>query len=121
MTNLAFIETIRGHRGSSRRNDEAGSCPAPPPARLPAHGPRDTLGVSRFHRRWKMRRRGLLTGIALVFGALLMAVHPARAQDKPFPIGLRVGETFEACTSGDIVCWKPDRPQTPCGQPPFPG
>ena len=51
-----------------------------------------------------MRRRGLLAGIALVFGTLFATAHHARAQDEPFPIELRVGETFEACTSGQIVC-----------------
>jgi hypothetical protein len=51
-----------------------------------------------------MRRRGLLAGIALVFGTLFVTVHPARAQDEPFPIELRVGDTFEVCASGQIVC-----------------
>ena len=51
-----------------------------------------------------MRRRGLLAGIALVFGTLIVTVHNTRAQDEPFPIELRVGETFELCTSGQIVC-----------------
>jgi len=51
-----------------------------------------------------MRRRGLLAGIALVFGTLLVTVHHARAQDEPYPVELRVGETFEVCTSGQIVC-----------------
>ncbi len=51
-----------------------------------------------------MRRRGLPAGIVLVFGALLVTAHHARAQDEPFPIGLRVGETFEVCSSGQIVC-----------------
>ena len=51
-----------------------------------------------------MRRRGILAGIALGFGTLFVTVHHARAQDEPFPIDLRVGETFEACTSGQIVC-----------------
>lgn len=51
-----------------------------------------------------MRRRGLPAGIALVFGTLFVTVHHAPAQDEPFPIELRVGETFEACTSGQIVC-----------------
>ena len=51
-----------------------------------------------------MRRRGLLAGIALVFGTLVVTAPHARAQDEPFPIELRVGETFEACTSGQIVC-----------------
>ena len=51
-----------------------------------------------------MRRRGLLAGIALVFGTLFVTVHHARAQDEPFPVERRVGETFEVCTSGQIVC-----------------
>jgi hypothetical protein len=51
-----------------------------------------------------MRRRGHLAGIALAFGTLLVTAHPVRAQDEPFPIELRVGETFEVCTSGQIVC-----------------
>jgi len=51
-----------------------------------------------------MRRRGLLAGIALVFGTLFFPVHHARAEDEPFPVELRVGETFEVCTSGQIVC-----------------
>ena len=51
-----------------------------------------------------MRRRGLLAGIALVFGTLFATVHYARAQDEPFPVELRVGETFEVCASGQIIC-----------------
>jgi len=51
-----------------------------------------------------MRRRGLLTGIALAFGILLGTVHHARAQDEPFPVALSVGDTFEICTSGQIAC-----------------
>ena len=51
-----------------------------------------------------MRRRGLPAGIAFVFVTLLVTVHHVRAQDGPFPIALRVGETFEVCTSGQIVC-----------------
>jgi hypothetical protein len=51
-----------------------------------------------------MRRGGLLAGIALVFGTLFATVHQTRAQDEPFPIELGVGETFEVCTSGLIVC-----------------
>lgn len=31
-----------------------------------------------------MRRRGLLAGIALVFGTLFLTVHHARAQDEPY-------------------------------------
>ena len=51
-----------------------------------------------------MRRRGLLAGIALFFGTLFVTVNHARAQDEPFPVELRVGETFEVCISGQIVC-----------------
>jgi hypothetical protein len=51
-----------------------------------------------------MRQRILLAGIALVLGVLFVTAHHARAQDEPFPIELRVGETFEACSSGQIVC-----------------
>jgi hypothetical protein len=51
-----------------------------------------------------MRRRGLLAGIALVFGTLLVTVPHARAQDEPFPVELRVGETIEVCASGEVVC-----------------
>ena len=51
-----------------------------------------------------MRQRVLPAGIALVFGVLLVTAHHARAQDEPFPVGLRVGEMFDACSSGEIVC-----------------
>jgi hypothetical protein len=51
-----------------------------------------------------MRQRVLLAGIALVFGVLVVAAHDARSQDGPYPVGLQVGETFDACASGQIVC-----------------
>jgi len=54
-----------------------------------------------------MRQRILLAGVATVFCVLLVFLamaHRARAQDEPFPVKLRVGEAFEACTSGQIVC-----------------
>jgi len=51
-----------------------------------------------------MRKPALLAGIALVFGVLLVTEHLARAQDGAFPVGLQVGETFDACASGQIVC-----------------
>ena len=51
-----------------------------------------------------MLRRGLLAGIALVFGVLFVTVHHARAQDEPYPIELLVGESFDVCTSGEVVC-----------------
>ena len=46
----------------------------------------------------------LLAGVALVFGALSLTAPPGRAQDEPFPIALQVGETFDACASGQILC-----------------
>jgi hypothetical protein len=51
-----------------------------------------------------MRQRVLLAGIALVFGVFLVTAHHGYAQDEPFPVGLRSGETFDACASGEIVC-----------------
>ncbi len=51
-----------------------------------------------------MRQSVLLAGIALVFGVLFVTAHDARAQDGVFPVELQVGETFDACTSGQIVC-----------------
>ena len=51
-----------------------------------------------------MRQRVLLAGIALVFCGLIVAAHDARSQDGVFPVGLQVGETFDACASGQIVC-----------------
>lgn len=51
-----------------------------------------------------MRRRGLPAVIALVLGTLFLTVQDARAQDEPFPVALFVGETFEVCSSGQIVC-----------------
>ena len=51
-----------------------------------------------------MRQRVLLAGIALVFGVLFMAASDARAQGQAFPVALQVGETFDACSSGQIVC-----------------
>lgn len=45
-----------------------------------------------------------MTGIAMVICIILAAVCNARAQDEPYPVELRVGETFEACASGQIVC-----------------
>jgi hypothetical protein len=51
-----------------------------------------------------MRKRVLLAGIAVVFGVLFVTVHHARSQDDAFQVGLQVGETFDACASGQIVC-----------------
>ena len=54
--------------------------------------------------RQKMRERVLLAGIALAFGVLIVTAHPARAEEGVFPVGLEVGQTFDACASGLIVC-----------------
>jgi len=51
-----------------------------------------------------MRERVLLAGIALAFGVLILTAPPARAEEGEFPVGLLVGETFDACASGQIVC-----------------
>jgi hypothetical protein len=51
-----------------------------------------------------MRQRVLLAGIALVFGVLFVTACPAPALDDAHPVGLRVGDTFNACASGQIVC-----------------
>lgn len=51
-----------------------------------------------------MRQRVLLAGIASAFFVLFATAHHARAQDGPFPIELQVGELFNACSSGQIVC-----------------
>lgn len=51
-----------------------------------------------------MRQRVLLTGIAMVFGVLFVTAPHGWALDGPFPVALRVGDTFDACTSGQIVC-----------------
>ena len=57
-----------------------------------------------------MRRRVPAVGIALAIAGAFVAFHPAVAQDAgpagdaPYPIELRVGDTFDACSSGLIVC-----------------
>jgi len=51
-----------------------------------------------------MRQRGLLAVFALAFCILFVTPRHARGQDEPFPIVLRVGDTFEVCASGEIVC-----------------
>ena len=50
-----------------------------------------------------MRQRSSVAVIAL-FAAGVFAAAPALAQDEPYPVELTVGETFDACTSGQIVC-----------------
>ncbi len=52
-----------------------------------------------------MRQRVLLAGIALFFGVLVGTAHHSwAADDGAFPVGLQAGETFDACSSGQIVC-----------------
>jgi hypothetical protein len=51
-----------------------------------------------------MRQRVLLAGIALVFGVFFVTATQVRAQDNGFPVALQVGESFDACASGQIVC-----------------
>ena len=51
-----------------------------------------------------MRGRSVVAGIAMLIGGVLAPVGTVRAQDEPFPVELRVGETFDACASGQIVC-----------------
>ena len=72
--------------------------------RLRTPRPGDMLKESLSHGRRIMRRLGHLAGIALVFGAILGAGRPAGAQDEPFPVALRVGETFDVCASGQVAC-----------------
>jgi len=51
-----------------------------------------------------MRARSVVAGIAMVIvGTLVMFGH-ARAQDEPYPVDLKVGETFDVCASGLIRC-----------------
>jgi hypothetical protein len=51
-----------------------------------------------------MRGKSVVAGIAMVIGGVLAPVGNVRAQDEPFPVELQVGETFDACASGQIVC-----------------
>ena len=55
------------------------------------------------------------TLIAVALGLMLLAASPGRAQDygaspdEPYPVALEVGETFEVCLSGQMIC-PPVRP-----------
>ncbi|MBP2679582.1 MAG: hypothetical protein H6Q82_2647 [Deltaproteobacteria bacterium] len=51
-----------------------------------------------------MRQRVLLAGIMVVFGVLFVTTHRAWAGDEAIPVGLQVGEIFDTCASGQIVC-----------------
>jgi len=51
-----------------------------------------------------MRRQTLVWIAMLVVGGAFAAIPLAHAQDEPYPISLSVGDTFDACSSGQIVC-----------------
>ena len=51
-----------------------------------------------------MRQGYFVTGVVLAVVCAFVSAGPARAQDEPFPVELRVGESFDACASGQIVC-----------------
>jgi hypothetical protein len=57
-----------------------------------------------------MKRRVCLPVIALVIACAFVTTHQAYAQDAgspgdaPYPVALGVGETFDVCSSGQIVC-----------------
>jgi hypothetical protein len=57
-----------------------------------------------------MRRRACSPVIALVIAGAFAMIHQAHAQDAgppgdaPYPVVLGVGETFDPCASGQIVC-----------------
>jgi hypothetical protein len=51
-----------------------------------------------------MQTRSLMAGIVMIlFGTFAMFGH-ALAQDEPYPVELKVGETFDVCASGLIRC-----------------
>lgn len=51
-----------------------------------------------------MRQRCIVACMALVFLPAFSVFGAAGAQDEPFPVELKAGETFDACASGQIVC-----------------
>lgn len=51
-----------------------------------------------------MGSRTLLAGIFLVLGIAFLTILPAHSRDEPYPVELVVGETFDVCASGQIVC-----------------
>jgi len=51
-----------------------------------------------------MRARSVVAGIAMVIVGILVIFGHARAQDEPYPVDLKVGETFDVCASGLIRC-----------------
>lgn len=51
-----------------------------------------------------MRGMSVVAGFAILVGGVFAVVGSARAQDGPFPVALQVGETFDVCASGQILC-----------------
>ena len=51
-----------------------------------------------------MRARSVVACIAMVIVGILVIFGHARAQDEPYPVDLKVGETFDVCASGQIHC-----------------
>ncbi|MGB7970683.1 MAG: hypothetical protein WCF31_01810 [Candidatus Deferrimicrobiaceae bacterium] len=51
-------------------------------------------------RRWT---RGWIV-VLLFLGVVFVPLPLAHAQDEPYPIVLAAGETFDVCSSGQIVC-----------------
>jgi len=49
-------------------------------------------------------RRWAVVVIVLAVAGTFVPVPPANAQDEPYPVLLAVGETFDVCSSGQIVC-----------------
>ncbi len=51
-----------------------------------------------------MRSRAGLAGIVLWIVIVFLGIGSAHSQDVPFPVELTVGEIFNVCGSGEIVC-----------------
>jgi hypothetical protein len=51
-----------------------------------------------------MRTRRLVAGIVMVLFVTLAMLGHALAQDGPYPVELKVGETFDVCASGLVGC-----------------
>jgi len=73
----------------------------------------DTPGFFRidlFEEGVRMDRRAFAKVVALVIAGTFAVSSPVRAQEPgsadsgPYPVDLRVGEAFDMCDSGQIVC-----------------
>jgi len=51
-----------------------------------------------------MRRWVHAAGIVMVVACVFVMSGQAHAQDEPFPVDLKSGETFDVCSSGMVVC-----------------